>query len=95
MTMTPLTLILAYLVIMNLAAFFMMRSDKQRAVHDRRHRIPERKLLGVSALGGSLGGYAGMRMFRHKTKHASFAVGLPFMLVIHIALAIMLLRYFY
>ncbi|BBH19972.1 hypothetical protein Back11_13170 [Paenibacillus baekrokdamisoli] len=86
------TIIIAYLIIMNIAAFLMMRSDKIRAVHDRRHRIPERKLLGVSALGGSLGGYVAMRMFHHKTKHASFAIGIPFMLIIHIAIGIMLIR---
>ncbi len=95
MTLSPLTLILAYLIIINSAAFIMMRSDKIRAVRDRRHRIPERKLLGVSAFGGSLGGYVGMRLFRHKTKHASFAIGIPLMLLIHIGIAIMLIRYIY
>lgn len=95
MTLSPATLVLAYLIVMNAAAFLMMRSDKIRAVRDPRHRIPERKLLGVSAFGGSLGGYAGMRMFRHKTKHASFAIGLPLILFIHIVIAITLIRYFY
>jgi uncharacterized membrane protein YsdA (DUF1294 family) len=91
-TSIPETLIIIYLVIMNAAAFFMMRSDKIRAIHNRRRRIPERKLLGVSAMGGSLGGYAAMRMFRHKTKHASFAIGIPVLLIIHLAIALLLIK---
>ena len=58
-----------YLVILNIYAFALMRIDKIRAVKDRRHRIPERRLLGASAAGGALGAFAAMRMFRHKTKH--------------------------
>ncbi|WP_258171212.1 DUF1294 domain-containing protein [Paenibacillus sp. R14(2021)] len=81
-------LCLAYAIIVNLYAFSLMRVDKIRAVKDRRHRIPERKLLGVSAAGGALGAFAAMRMFRHKTKHPAFSVGLPVMLVVHIVLVI-------
>ncbi|MBM7564710.1 DUF1294 domain-containing protein [Paenibacillus sacheonensis] len=89
--MSPIEKLVAlYLVIMNVYAFALMRIDKIRAVKDRRHRIPERRLLGASALGGSLGAFAAMRMFRHKTKHAAFAAGIPVMLVVHIALLIWL-----
>lgn len=83
-------LLAAYLVIINLYAFALMRIDKIRAVKDRRHRIPERRLLWTSALGGSLGAFIAMRSFRHKTKHAAFAAGIPIMLIAHVALLVWL-----
>ena len=79
-----------YLLIINVYTFFLMRTDKIRSVRDRRHRIPERRLLGLSAAGGSLGSFAAMRMFRHKTKHVAFAAGIPLMLLIHIAFIVWL-----
>ncbi|SFI51276.1 Uncharacterized membrane protein YsdA, DUF1294 family [Paenibacillus sp. UNC496MF] len=79
-----------YLLIINIYAFALMRVDKIRAVKDRRHRIPERKLLGTSAAGGALGAFAAMRLFRHKTKHAAFAAGIPVMLLAHIAIIVWL-----
>jgi uncharacterized membrane protein YsdA (DUF1294 family) len=87
--------IIAYLVIINIAAFAMMGDDKARATRGkgRTRRIPERRLLGVSAIGGSFGGWLAMRVFRHKTKHAAFAFGLPVMAVIHAVLAVALFRY--
>ncbi|MBP3965145.1 DUF1294 domain-containing protein [Paenibacillus lignilyticus] len=85
-------LVLAYLIIINIYVFALMRIDKTRSVRDRRHRIPERRLLGMSAIGGALGGFIAMRMFRHKTKHPSFSVGLPLLLILHIVVVIWLLR---
>lgn len=35
-------------------------------------RIPERVLLGLSLLGGGIGGLAGMLTFRHKTRKNIF-----------------------
>lgn len=72
-----------YLAIINAMAFMLMLIDKIKA-KKKLWRIPERVLLGVSAIGGSLGGLIGMRLFRHKTKHPQFFVGIPVMLVIHI-----------
>jgi uncharacterized membrane protein YsdA (DUF1294 family) len=53
-------------------------------------RIPEATLMGVAAIGGSLGAILGMRLFRHKTKHLKFGLGLPVLLVLHILLGIFL-----
>ncbi|NBD22368.1 DUF1294 domain-containing protein [Paenibacillus glycinis] len=83
-------LVAIYLVILNIYAFALMRIDKIRAVKDRRHRIPERRLLGASAAGGALGAFAAMRLFRHKTKHPAFAAGIPIMLLVHIAVIVWL-----
>ena len=68
-----------------------MWSDKRRArLH--RWRIPEKVLFGVSLLGGSAGTWAGMYLFRHKTKHWYFVVGMPLILVCQAALAIYLVH---
>lgn len=80
-----------YLVVMNVLGVAVMWSDKRRArLH--RWRIPEKVLFGVSLLGGSAGTWAGMYLFRHKTKHWYFVVGMPLILVCQAALAIYLVH---
>lgn len=80
-----------YLVVMNVLGVAVMWSDKRRArLH--RWRIPEKVLFGMSLLGGSAGTWAGMYLFRHKTKHWYFVVGMPIILVCQAALAIYLMR---
>ena len=80
-----------YLAVMNVIGVAVMWSDKKRArLH--RWRIPEKVLFGVSLLGGSAGTWAGMYLFRHKTKHWYFVVGMPLILVCQAALAIYLVH---
>lgn len=67
------------LVVMNAIAFIRMGMDKQRAINGK-WRIPERELLLWCACFGALGGYLGMRRFRHKTKHKKFMVLIPLFL---------------
>ncbi|GGD67517.1 DUF1294 domain-containing protein [Paenibacillus nasutitermitis] len=88
-------LLIVYLLVMNVTLLILMRIDKTRSgsASGRRHRIPERRLLGVGALGGALGGWIAMRMFRHKTKHAAFAAGFPVMVLIHAVVLIAAYRY--
>ena len=83
------TVILYYLVI-NIIAFVLYGDDKQRA---KQHlwRIPEKTLLGVALLGGGVGAFVGMQIFRHKTKHASFCVLVPVCIILHVILCYMLL----
>ena len=78
---------LIYLLITNLSAFIMYYSDKTRAIKHR-WRIPESTLLGIAALGGSLGAFAAMKIFRHKTKHPKFYITVPLLVIIHIAVII-------
>ena len=73
-------IIIAYLVIVNLAAFAAMGLDKRRAV-SHRWRTPERRLIAYAALGGSVGSILGMLAFRHKTRHLKFTLGLPAILL--------------
>ncbi len=80
-----------YLAVMNVLGVAVMWSDKRRArLH--RWRIPEKVLFGVSLLGGSAGTWAGMYLFRHKTKHWYFVIGMPLILVCQAALAIYLVH---
>lgn len=81
-----------YLILMNAAAFLLMLVDKQKA-KKKKWRIPEATLMGVAALGGSVGALAGMYAFRHKTKHTKFTVGIPVILILQIALAVFLIGY--
>ena len=77
----------AYLVIINAIGFLIMLIDKQKAKKNK-WRIPERTLMGVAAVGGSLGVLMGMLICRHKTKHLKFVLGVPALLLVHIVVAI-------
>ena len=73
-------LLIIYLVLVNAAAFFLMLADKLKAKKGA-WRIPERTLIGIAVIGGSIGAIAGMNLFRHKTRHLKFSLGLPLILV--------------
>lgn len=78
--------LLAYLVIINAVGFLLMLIDKQKARHGA-WRIPEATLMGVAFIGGSIGSIAGMYIFRHKTRHPKFTVGIPIIIIGQIILA--------
>ena len=67
------TILLVSLFLMNAAGFLVMFIDKQKARRGR-WRIPERTLLLLAALGGSVGSLLGMYLFHHKTKHQKFTL---------------------
>ena len=80
-----------YLIAINVVAFLAFGLDKLKAKADA-WRIPEKTLLGLAVIGGSVGAILGMRTFRHKTRHKKFSVGLPVILVVQIVLLAVLLR---
>ena len=75
--------ILVYLLIVNAAGFLSMLVDKWKAKKNL-WRIPEATLLTIALIGGSVGCWAGMQTFRHKTKHIKFTVGIPMILLLQI-----------
>ena len=77
-----------YLLIINALSFALMLSDKLKA-KNRRWRIPEGFLMLTAASGGSIGMLAGMHLFRHKTKHPKFTVGVPCILIIQVVFFIL------
>ncbi len=74
-----------YLAAITLITFIAFAIDKSKSKSKSR-RIPERTLLIMSAIGGSLGALLAMHFVRHKTQHAKFKYGIPAMLIAHIAL---------
>lgn len=81
------TVVNAYLIIINAAGFLFMLIDKRKAQKDL-WRIPERTLLRIALFGGSFGTLLGMNLFRHKTKHDKFRIGVPLILSVQILLAV-------
>lgn len=82
--------IAAYLAVVNVVGFVQMAWDKFQAKRGG-WRVPEKTLLGTAAIGGGIGVYAGMRMFRHKTLHTKFSVGVPAIMIVQAAAAAYLL----
>lgn len=75
-----------YLIVVNGIAFALYGADKASA-KQRTWRVPEKVLLGVAVIGGSVGSIVGMRVFRHKIRHRLFRYGLPAILFIQMCLA--------
>ena len=82
--------ILLYLLIINAVGFLLMLVDKYKA-KKKLWRIPEATLMGVAAMGGSIGSLIGMYTVRHKTKHLKFTIGIPLILAVQVVLAAMYL----
>ena len=78
-----------YLIIINLITFIIFGIDKYKAIKDK-WRVKEATLLGLSFIGGALGGMLGMYVFRHKTKKFYFFLGIPFMMILHVVLFVYL-----
>ena len=87
------TLLIVYLLLINIAAFALFGADKRKA---RRGdwRISEKGLFLSAVLGGSLGAMIGMRLFHHKTKHWYFVIGIPAILVLQIIGCVLITNYF-
>ena len=75
----------AVLAVINLASFALYGVDKARAKRGA-WRIRESTLLGAAACFGALGALLGMQLFRHKTKHRAFALGVPALLIVQAAI---------
>ena len=83
-------IILGYLLAINIATFFLYGIDKYKAKKGR-WRISEATLLLMAVIGGSIGAWAGMRLWHHKTMHKKFKYGIPVIIILQVALAVYLL----
>ena len=79
--------IYVYLVLVNVIAFLMYGLDKWKAKKGMR-RIQEKTLLGMAAIGGSVGAFAGMQVFRHKIRKPKFYLGVPLIFILQAGIAI-------
>lgn len=83
--------VLLWLAAVNAAGFLMMGLDKWKAKRGA-WRIPEKSLFTAALLGGTVGVMAGMKTFRHKTRHGQFKYGLPILLAVQLAAAVWLIN---
>lgn len=75
----------AFIAVMNISSFLLMGHDKRNARRGA-HRVPEKTLFLITACFGGLGGVLGMKAFRHKTRHMSFRLFFPLLLIVQTAL---------
>jgi uncharacterized membrane protein YsdA (DUF1294 family) len=105
--------VLIYLAVINVVTFFMYGIDKWRSTSGRllptgrkkaknsKWRIRETALLGLAVLGGSIGAWLGMKVWRHKTQHKGgnrdidnivggyqFKYGVPAIIIVQLALIV-------
>lgn len=72
----------AYFLAINAAGLFLMAQDKLVSRRDNQsQRYSEGLFFFLAIIGGSLGVYAGMILFRHKTQKLYFFLGLPILTI--------------
>ena len=85
---SPWGLLAGWLILINIVTFVVFGLDKLLAKHPRfRQRVAEKNLLLLAVVGGSVGALLGMLVFRHKTLHRVFRVGVPVILAVQLLLA--------
>ena len=76
-----LTVLVIWLVLINITSFIAYGADKRKA-KKKAWRTPEAVLIALAAIGGGLGAFLGMQIFRHKTKHLKFVILVPLFLIL-------------
>src|SRR5262245_20919911 len=84
-------LLACWLVAVNAVAFVYYGYDKARA-RSVAARVPEVVLHGLTAAGGSVGAYAGMSLFRHKTVKGRFRFLFWCIVVLQVALLVWVVK---
>ena len=82
---TTIHIAIAYFVIINVVTFFVYGIDKWKSKHSK-WRVSETTLLGLAVIGGSIGAWLGMKTWHHKTLHKKFRYGIPFIIILQVAL---------
>lgn len=89
-----LSVLIVYIAVISLISIIVCIYDKKISKKNRVElRTPEKTLLLLSALGGSVAMLITMLLIRHKTKHVKFMLGIPLIIVIQ-ACAVYLLFHF-
>lgn len=76
-------IIFIYFIFVSLVSVALTVYDKYASRARPESRVRERTLMAWGALGGAACMYVTMQFIRHKTKHVSFMVGLPAMIILH------------
>ena len=80
-----------YLIGINVVTFLLYGIDKWKAQRGK-WRIPEETLIWLAVVGGSIGALIGMYLFRHKTKHRKFTLGIPVIILAQAVIVFFLLK---
>ena len=78
---------------MGFCGFAAFGIDKWKA-RNNAWRIPEATLFLLAIIGGSIGAKLGMHVWHHKTKHLSFIIGIPVILLLQVVLFVLVTRVF-
>ncbi|MEG0792589.1 MAG: DUF1294 domain-containing protein [Lachnospiraceae bacterium] len=81
---------ICYIILINSLTFLLYGNDKRRAQKGN-FRISEATLMGLALVGGSVGAFLGMQVYRHKTRHVKFVIGIPLIFFIQVFIAIKIL----
>ncbi|MEG0107940.1 MAG: DUF1294 domain-containing protein, partial [Lachnospiraceae bacterium] len=81
---------ICYIILINSLTFLLYGNDKRRAQKGS-FRISEATLMGLALVGGSVGAFLGMQVYRHKTRHVKFVIGIPLIFFIQVFIAIKIL----
>lgn len=81
--------IVIYITLINMCTFIAFGLDKSKARRNN-FRISERMLLTMAACGGSIGAIIGMQVFHHKTKHITFNLGIPGIIIFHYSITLII-----
>ncbi|HHX94521.1 MAG TPA: DUF1294 domain-containing protein [Clostridia bacterium] len=79
---------ITYLMLVNAAGLILMAWDKIMAKLGKT-RIPEKSIILIAVVGGSVGVWLAMQVFRHKTRHAQFVFGIPLIFILQIVVLLM------
>ena len=82
-------ILIVYLVTINVATFFVYGIDKWKAKRSK-WRVTEAALLLLAVLGGSIGAWLGMKVWRHKTMHKKFKYGIPLIIIVQVAVVLLI-----
>ena len=72
-----------YLIIINVMGLIICYIDKRKAIKNK-YRIPENMLMVISLIGGCLGFFLGMILFRHKIRKSKFYISIPLIIIMWI-----------
>lgn len=89
-----LSIFLAYIAIISLISVVVCIYDKKISKKNRVElRTPEKTLMLLSALGGSVAMFITMQIIRHKTKHVKFMLGIPLIIIVQAVIVFLLFRF--
>ena len=81
-----------YILVINIIGFGLMKLDKYYAIKGK-YRISEKTFFIIATFLGSIGVYAGIYTFRHKTKRLNFTVMVPVLFILNIITVYTILKY--